>query len=74
MEAGRFQKLPWSHNLRFPPDSREMFDIGCDQVIRSASFLVHPDSRVTAALDPDDNIYLEFAQAADAGFRSRRPL
>jgi putative PIN family toxin of toxin-antitoxin system len=34
--------------------------------IRSASLVVHPETRVTAALDPDDNIFLECAQAADA--------
>ena len=36
--------------------------------IRSASLLVHPETRVTAALDPDDNIFLECAQAADADY------
>jgi putative PIN family toxin of toxin-antitoxin system len=34
--------------------------------IRAAALLVHPVEQVTAALDPDDNIFLECAEAAQA--------
>lgn len=36
--------------------------------IRDAAELVTPTSSVTAALDPDDNIFLECAEAAEAHF------
>jgi uncharacterized protein len=36
--------------------------------IREAGLLVRPVKRVTAAFDPDDNIFLECAEAADANF------
>jgi putative PIN family toxin of toxin-antitoxin system len=34
--------------------------------IRAAASLVHPAVRVTAAMDPDDNVFLECAEAAQA--------
>jgi putative PIN family toxin of toxin-antitoxin system len=36
--------------------------------IRSVALLVHPTSGVAAASDPDDNVFLECAQAADAAY------
>ena len=36
--------------------------------IRTAALLVRPSSTVTAASDPDDNVFLECAQAADAAY------
>jgi putative PIN family toxin of toxin-antitoxin system len=38
------------------------------QLIRSRSFLVSPQRRLEAALDPDDNIFLECAEAARADY------
>ena len=36
--------------------------------IRAAAFLVRPATRVTVALDPDQNIFLECAEAAQAHY------
>jgi putative PIN family toxin of toxin-antitoxin system len=53
---------------------RPRLDIHPDKVtkalarIREAGLLVTPTSSVTAASDPDDNIFLECAQAASAGY------
>ena len=38
------------------------------QLIRSRSFLVSPQRRLEAASDPDDNIFLECAEAARADY------
>ncbi len=36
--------------------------------IRRVASLIEPKVQVTAALDPDDNIFLECAESADAHF------
>jgi uncharacterized protein len=53
---------------------RPRLDIHSDKVtnaltrIREAGLLITPTTPVTAAGDPDDNIFLECAQAASAGY------
>jgi putative PIN family toxin of toxin-antitoxin system len=41
---------------------------GAIRKVRAAASLVTPQSQVTAALDPDDNLFLECAEAAEAHF------